>query len=51
MWRAQDRGVERAGTNSEIVDEATASGQQRRIFDARNRPPDPRATRLLLTGN
>jgi hypothetical protein len=33
--------MERARANPEIVDEASASGQQRRIFDARNRLPNP----------
>ena len=40
--------MERAGMNADIVDEAASSGQQRRVFDARNRLPYPRRTRLVI---
>src|SRR6516165_12821336 len=46
--RTQDRGVEGAGTNAEIVDEVAASCQKRRIFDARDRPPDPKRAGLTI---
>ena len=49
MRRAQHGSVQRAGSNPEIVDEAAASGQQGRVFDARNRTPDPRR-RWLRSG-
>ena len=42
--------MQRAGMNAEIVDEAAASGQQRRIFDTRDRLADPRRAGLR-TGN
>ena len=41
MGRAQDRGMERAGRDAEIVDEAAAPGQECCILHARERTPDP----------
>ena len=34
MGRAQDRGMQRAGLGPQIIDELTASAQQRGVFDA-----------------
>ena len=39
--RAQDRGVQRAGTYAEVVDEAAAPDEQRGIFDTLNRLAAP----------
>jgi hypothetical protein len=41
MRRAQDRGLQSAGAHAEIVDIAAPAGQQRRIFNARDRAADP----------
>ncbi len=41
MRRAQHRGVERAGFLAEIVDESSAAGQERRIFNALDRLTAP----------
>ena len=40
--------MQRAGPDAEIVDEAAAAGQQRGVFDARDRLSDPRARNWLL---
>lgn len=40
--RAQDRRVQRAGRDAEIVDEAAAAREQRGVLDALDRTPDPR---------
>jgi hypothetical protein len=35
---AQDRGVQRSGRHGQIVDIAAATGQERSVFDALDRP-------------
>src|SRR6266567_3741629 len=39
--RAQDRGVQRAGPNAEVIDETPAPNQQRGVFDALDRLAAP----------
>ena len=46
--RAQNRRVQRAGRNAEIVDEAAAARQQRGVLDALDRTPDPRPVVTLI---
>jgi hypothetical protein len=46
--RAQDRGVQRSRPNAEVVDEAAIAGQQRGVFNTRNRLANPRASRIAL---